>query len=94
MFKHILATMALITPMAGANSNVNTIIRDLGSTGVYLSAALFDNFVRMGDEVGDYEPIVHEQFLEPANACVVDKHLSLIEQLKQCKNQKLGWMKI
>ena len=93
MFKHILATMALITPM-GANSNVNTIIRDLGSTGVYLSADLFDNFVRMGDKVGDYEPIVHEQFLEPANACVVDKQLSLIEQLKQCKNQKLGWMKI
>lgn len=92
MFKHILATLALAAPLAEASSP--GIFRDIGSPGVYFSTDLFDNFVRMGDKVGDYEPIVREQFFEPANACVVDKQLSLIEQIKQCKKQRLGWMKI
>ena len=90
MFKHILATVALTVPMASADTGM----RELGVPGIYLSTEVFDNFVRMGERVGEYEPIVLEQFSEPTNACIVDKKLSLIEQIQQCKSQRLGWMKI
>tara|TARA_Y100001938_G_scaffold147602_1_gene229169 strand:+ start:948 stop:1220 length:273 start_codon:yes stop_codon:yes gene_type:complete len=90
MFKHIITTLAFATPLAEAEP------RDWAhvNPGIYLSTDLLDNFVRMGEAVGDYEPLVFERFFEPANACTVDKELSLIEQLQQCKKQRLGWLKI
>jgi hypothetical protein len=83
MFKHTLVTMAIVAPLiAAANPGVN------------INSQEIENFTRKGDKVGDYEPLEAEQIFSPANACIVDKDGSFTGKLKQCKEQRLGWLKI
>ena len=90
MFKHTLVTMALAAPLMGSNP----VFRGQGFAGVYISSQDIENFTRKGEKVGEYEPLEVEQFAEPANICIVDKEASLLKQIKQCKKQRLGWLKI
>ena len=82
--------MALAAPLMGSNP----VLRGQGFAGVYISSQDIENFTRKGEQVGEYEPIVVELFAEPTNICIVDKDASLLNQIKECKQQRLGWLKI
>jgi len=59
-----------------------------------ISSQDIKSFTRKGEKVGDYEPIEAAQVFSPGNACVVDKDGSFAGKLKQCKKQRVGWLKI
>jgi hypothetical protein len=83
--------MALATPLIAAKPNAEE-----KAAGAYISSQDMDveNFTRKGVKVGDYEPINVVQLFEPDFACVVDKDINFVDKLKQCKKQRLGWLKI
>ncbi len=44
--------------------------------------------------VGESVPMHMEMFYSPAAYCKVDVKANIYVQLSQCKNQRMGWLKI
>ena len=44
--------------------------------------------------VGESVPMHMEMFYSPAVFCKVDVEANIYSQLSQCKNQRMGWLKI